>query len=740
MKKRAKTQVQALGLSPSQFKAYITGLTSPELKKWLEGKGDLIACIKAIIQLSPAFSYHNSKEEIAYTESATRLVEFALGCLTKADPRLVLEKSFNRGPKWVREKFSLESLKPDPALFRFLGKISCLIRLRTWVPFMTAVLRYISDQQTQSAVDEMLRKKEGDFLTKNLDDRAISPAMMASNDVTYKSLDAVDTSASFEEMMRAFKDKLIPVIQLGDKQKVKRVFDKVIKDFAGDDFETYARPESKIYQACSEQALSGLFADDSLDTSKTVLIEVDSVMVKQLSAAFMKRHLPESNRVGNFYEVANIGEHKRIIVSVLPSFFTMASLADDSLQSGKERIERMGTYLENLAFHHASGLLTYEDYTSEDAIWNAAAIQTAGLDGNGLNGNINTGHNRSNYAIACRNALPENYTMNQYKEGVRGLGNMLTPGVGMKDEVTIAIVVLLGWDYFCRFIRLYLDREIIDMQSFLQEMRTAGAGVGKPSPLLGRPSPLLGRTISGPSPLLGRTISGPSPLLGRTISGPSPLLGKTFAAYFMVRVIEEDGDGNKVLTTVQAYSGWTSLRNSYEYFKGASAALIEKGEEDGHTEDHEIFNIVSSEFFDLPREFDDYAEYAKHLNQNPVLNILYTTARNQCEVLSRRQAKNEGTLVLKCDDLFPGSQHSEGVYTRQFMTMESFRTSELFSRENHTFTLSSADRSNLWKAISEAQDSQPERGLELKAYIKGKASGYLSFNDLEEAKRSRKNL
>lgn len=202
VKKRVSDQVQALGLSPSQFKAYILGLTTPELKKWLEGKGDLIACIKANIQLSPAFSYHKSKEESAYTESATRLVEFALGCLTEADPRLVLEKSFNRGPKWVREKFSLESLKPDPALVRFLGKISCLIRLRTWETFISAVLRYISDQQTQSAVDEMVRRKEGGFLTKNLDDRAISQDTMASNDVTYKSLDAVDTSATFEVMMR----------------------------------------------------------------------------------------------------------------------------------------------------------------------------------------------------------------------------------------------------------------------------------------------------------------------------------------------------------------------------------------------------------------------------------------------------------------------------------------------------------------------------------------------------------
>ena len=91
--------------------------------------------------------------------------------------------------------------------------------------------------------------------------------------------------------------------------------------------------------------------------------------------------------------------------------------------------------------------------------------------------------------------------------------------------------------------------------------------------------------------------------------------------------------------------------------------------------------------------------------------------------------------MLKCDDFFPGSQLSEGIHTLQFRTLNSFKTSKLICQ---WFTQSSADQNNICKAIIEAQESQPERGLELKACIKGKASGYLSFNDLEEAKRRRK--
>jgi hypothetical protein len=241
VRKRVSTQVQELGLNPSQSK-----LASPELKKWIEGKEDLIAIIQTIMSLSPAFRCHESKRESAFTESAIRLVEFALGCLTNADPRRVLEKPFNLGPIWVRNKFSLDSLAPDPELVRFLRNISSFIRLRTWSPFITAVLRYISDQQTQSAVDEMIRQKEGDFLTQYLDNCAVSKDRLANNGVTYMSLDAVK-------------------IQRGNEQEVKQVFGEVIGRFSGDNINTYERPESSHYQACSEQALLGIFADDSLN-------------------------------------------------------------------------------------------------------------------------------------------------------------------------------------------------------------------------------------------------------------------------------------------------------------------------------------------------------------------------------------------------------------------------------------------------------------------------------------------
>ena len=262
------------------------------------------------------------------------------------------------------------------------------------------------------------------------------------------------------------------------------------------------------------------------------------------------------------------------------------------------------------------------------------------------------------------------------------------------------------------------------MQSFLEDMRLAGAGVGKASPLLGRPSPMLGTKLGRPSPLLGTT-------LGR------PRIPN--AVYYMVRVTVEDDDGNKVLTTVQAYRGWDSLRRSYKQFDSASAALTKAEREAGYTEVRGVFNIVSSEFYDLPRGFGNYAEYAEHLKRNPKLNTIYSAALKQCKELGKqRQGNTFGTLVLQCEESFPGAELSDGVYTHQFRTIQSFRTSELFSGENHTFTLNRADREHLGEAIIEAQESQLGRGLELKSCINGKASGFLLFNDLEEAKRSYK--
>jgi hypothetical protein len=208
-----------------------------------------------------------------------------------------------------------------------------------------------------------------------------------------------------------------------------------------------------------------------------------------------------------------------------------------------------------------------------------------------------------------------------------------------------------------------------------------------------------------------------------------------YARYYMVRVNIEG-----VLTTVQAHRGWRSCIESFGQFRGLSAALIEAEREAGYTENHNVFNIVSSKYHDHPREFDDYAGYAEHINSNPDLNTLYSTALEQCKE-STKQRSGIGTLVLQCDDFFPGSEHSNGVYTHQFRTITSIKTSELIKAgENQRFVLRYADRQTLGEAIIKAQESQSGRGLELEACIEGKASGFLLFNDLEGAKRKIKSF
>ena len=81
--------------------------------------------------------------------------------------------------------------------------------------------------------------------------------------------------------------------------------------------------------------------------------------------------------------------------------------------------------------------------------------------------------------------------------------------------------------------------------------------------------------------------------------------------------------------------------------------------------------------------------------------------------------------MLQCDEFLPGSQLYDGY--------ASIKTSELINvGENQSFALRKADRDHLGEAIIKAQESQSGRGLELKACIKGKASGFLLFNDLEQ--------
>ena len=80
-----------------QVKDLTVYMTTPELKKWLKGKDELIMLIGRITSLSPAFKCCKSNEDEAFMESATRLLEFWLSCVTIGDPGYILEKHFDLG-------------------------------------------------------------------------------------------------------------------------------------------------------------------------------------------------------------------------------------------------------------------------------------------------------------------------------------------------------------------------------------------------------------------------------------------------------------------------------------------------------------------------------------------------------------------------------------------------------------------------------------------------------------------
>ena len=70
------------------FMAFVTGLTTPELKEWLVGKDDLITLINRITLLSPAFKCHKSHEDEAFMESASRLMEYWIIALLLVTPSM----------------------------------------------------------------------------------------------------------------------------------------------------------------------------------------------------------------------------------------------------------------------------------------------------------------------------------------------------------------------------------------------------------------------------------------------------------------------------------------------------------------------------------------------------------------------------------------------------------------------------------------------------------------------------
>ena len=127
------------------FKAFITGLTTPELKEWLKGKDELIMLIGRITSLSPAFKCHksNGNEDEAFMESASRLVEFWISCVTIGDPGYILEKHFDHGDPETSAMFSLKSLMLDPRVIWMLQNVAKVMKIKTWITFESALLAHI---------------------------------------------------------------------------------------------------------------------------------------------------------------------------------------------------------------------------------------------------------------------------------------------------------------------------------------------------------------------------------------------------------------------------------------------------------------------------------------------------------------------------------------------------------------------------------------------------------------------
>ena len=67
----------------------------------------------------------------------------------------------------------------------------------------------------------MMRPKEDGHLMEHLDWLGVSLDILAENNVTYETIDAVDTIAPFELLKRALEEKLLPILRPGNEEEVK---------------------------------------------------------------------------------------------------------------------------------------------------------------------------------------------------------------------------------------------------------------------------------------------------------------------------------------------------------------------------------------------------------------------------------------------------------------------------------------------------------------------------------------
>jgi hypothetical protein len=376
----------------------------------------------------------------------------------KSVPGYALEKFLNHGSRELRAKLTdpEESFDEIAAELEDI-KLEDIHRLQTWATQESATWEHGNlhgDNKTKAGLTSMIREKAGGYLQRHFANRIYFNSNEPEN--------AIPISYSFE----AIKEEMTAISNMLDKINVSNdiiteKFGVMITHFdrKSDQAESYCEPPEVIrrkeYQRC---LLRNFICLEDTKNAKQVLV-IERCFLDDLGSDFRKTHL--TSCVGNRLFKKKGSTTIYILVNV--SYHVIAGARIHSLDT---RIRNIVGLISDLKLLRHMGVINEKRYISEFGIFKSWAIEYEGLSGtyDNLDGSFGYG---------SKFVTGEGHVLRKVMSGVKGIGDVISRGVGINPIHLFSFYALFGHVKFIQLMKIAFGIVVGDdgMGNFLEKWR-----------------------------------------------------------------------------------------------------------------------------------------------------------------------------------------------------------------------------------------------------------------------------
>ncbi len=478
-------------------------MTLDDMMKLAGGYSELEKEVVELMQICPAFigfyddtEGQHRKKLFEHFLIAVFETYFAF-VIDGTDPGYIAERILNLGSEAIWRYLTPPSLKLNEVAIEWLSKLDPkdlqLYVLETWEPYMSAIRAYIREKDMYSNAEVIAMLRDDLFQwylnrhtlfsiwggggsnrcgTCLLEDKPFPDAVSCPIFAEVK-----DVAESILHVMDEHRNKGISLNQ------AKSQFESLLNQIATKHTKAYINPGDESLQTGGEKMLSALIKKAESQPKGTALITTEKYLVERLSKKYWENitrgaktcvvktvMLDDDGEpiiAGTLYKIPLDGVNCNTLL-IFVGCSPHVTLGYGSTMP--TRLSQASKQIATSSVLEEAGLI---DEGSTDKLikrFRFFFINTEGAFGNLLEDVLDSKRELRFY-FAARLTLPLGYYIQPIRTGVVALADAICPG--MLKHHAVALMVIMGYDNFCNFLRLHCDLELgpaANLRGKLEEM------------------------------------------------------------------------------------------------------------------------------------------------------------------------------------------------------------------------------------------------------------------------------